>query len=332
MGGGGLPQQSLQQPSTSATAPSASPSASGLAGRADEDAVRIGVDNDSNTLLISGPPAQWIQIQRILQEIDVAPRQILIEASIVEVTLTNDFQFGVDWSVMGNNLAATSINSSSGTVAASTPGLALTFLGNDIKGALNTLSAKTNVQVVSAPKIVTLDNQAAQLQVGDQVPIITQSAQSTSSAGAPVVSSVDYRNTGIILNVTPRISGDDKIVLIVDQEVSSTVETTTSGIDSPTIQQRSFNSTVVVPSGKVVALGGLISTNKSTSRSGVPWLADVPGLGALFRTDTKNNDRTELIVLISAKIIQNPASLDRVMTDLLADMKEIKKSALITTR
>jgi general secretion pathway protein D len=333
-GGGGFlqqPQPQQQAPVVGPTTPGA-PSSGGVAARSDEDGLRIGVDNDSNTLLISGSSSQWIQIQRILQDIDVAPRQILIEASVVEVTLTNDFQFGVDWSAMGNNLGASSINSSSGTVAASTPGLALTFLGPDVKVALNTLRSKTNVEVVSAPKIVTLDNQSAQLQVGDQVPIITQSAQSTSSAGAPLVSSVNYLSTGIILNVTPRISGEDKIVLTIDQEVSATEQTTTSGIDSPTIQQRSFNSTVVVPSGEVVALGGLISTNKSTTRSGIPWLSDVPGVGALFRTDTKTNDRTELIVLISAKIIQSPASLDRVMTDLMADMKEIKSRGLVKTR
>ena len=323
------------QPGQQRAAAAISSSSGGAAGgHADGDELHIGVDRDTNTLLISGPPTQWVQIQKILQEIDLPPKQILIEASILEVTLTNDLQFGVDWSVLGSHgkLDVQSINSPSGLVGAALPGLAVTFLDKNIQAAVNTLQSQTAVEVVSAPKIMTLDNQTAKLQVGDQVPIVTQSAQSTAAAGAPLVSSVDYRNTGIILNVTPRVSGDDKIVLTIDQEVSSVSQTTTSSINSPTIQQRSFDSTVILKNGGVVALGGLISHNKTTGRSGIPGLSNVPWVGHLFSTTTKNENRTELIVLISAKIISDTESSNRVMADLMADMREIQSRGLLKTR
>jgi general secretion pathway protein D len=286
-----------------------------------EDAVRVGVDKDSNTLLISAPPGQWFQMQRILDEIDRPPAQILIEASILEVTLTKDFQFGVDWSVLGAGGKL--------SIGGQYPGFAITFLNKDIQTAVNTLGSKTAIEVVSAPKIMALDNHTAKLEVGDQVPTVSQTSQNTTAAGAPVISSVNYLSTGVILNVTPRVSGDDKITLDVSQEVSEAAQTTTSGINSPTIQDRKFDSTLILKSGGVVALGGLISSTRTKGDSGIPYLKDVPGLGSLFKSDSNDLNRTELIVLLSAKIIRDDASAKKVISDLLADMHEIESRDLL---
>lgn len=298
-----------------------------------EEAVRVGVDKESNTLLVSAAPGAWIQIQKILQEIDRAPNQILIEASILEVTLTKGDSFGVDWSAAGLNgqLTGQNINSGSGTVGASVPGFAVTYLTKNIQASITALGSKSNIQVVSSPKIMALDNHTAKLDVGDQVPIVTQTAQSTSGSGSPLVSSVDYRSTGVILNVTPRITGDDKIVLDVDQEVSDASQTTTSGISSPTISERKFESSLVLRDGGVVALGGLISSNRTVTDSGMPYLMNIPWVGSIFKTSSKTTTRTELIVLLSAKIIRDEASTKKVMADLLADMHEIETSGLIKT-
>ena len=300
----------------------------------DDDPVRIGLDKDSNTLLISASPSKWVQIQRILQEIDRRPDQILIEASILEVTLTDDFKFGVNWSLLaaGGKLKVSSAGDAGGVPSApATPGLGITFLDNHISAALDALKAVTTVEVVSAPKIVTLDNHPAKLQVGDQVPVITGSSQSTTAPGAPIVTATDYRSTGVTLNVTPRVTGDDNITLEITQEVSSAGSTTSSGIDSPTIQQRHLESSLILHDGGTVALGGLISSNKTVTTTGVPWLKDIPYAGKLFKSDTKHLDRTELIVLISAKILRDQASTDRVMGDLIADMKDIEDRGLFKT-
>lgn len=311
--------------------PATASSQSSLSFATGEDAVRVGVDKESNTLLISAPAARWMQLQKILEEIDRPPSQVLIEASILEVTLSDEFRFGVDWSVLGagGRLKVTSTADKGGAVAATLPGLAITFIDDDFKAAVDALGARTAVEVVSAPKIMALDNRTAKLQIGDQVPVAAQSSQSTADPDAPILVTTEYRDTGVILDVTPRITGDDKIQLVVAQEVSSVAKTTTSGIDSPTIQQRKFDSTLMLRDGGAVALGGLISSTRDRGDVGVPFLKDVPGVGALFKTDTRNLRRTELIVLLRASIIRDSGSEERVMSDLLADMKEIQVRGLL---
>jgi general secretion pathway protein D len=300
-------------------------------GPSDED-VRIGVDRETNTLLFFAAPTRWVQIQRILNEIDRPQRQILIEASIVEVTLGKQFQFGLDWSVLSKDLQVSSVNNATGAVQPSFPGLSITYLSGNIDAAVRALGSRTAIEVVSAPKIIALDNHTARLQVGDQVPVVTQSAQSTATSTAPLVSTVDYRNTGVILTVTPRIAGDDRLVLEVSQEVSSVAKTSSSGIDSPTIQQRRFESALILEDGKSVALGGLISSNRTNSDSGVPFLKDLPAVGALFRTQSRDDNRSELIVLLSARIISDDASAKRAMDDLAVDMHELQSRGLFAPR
>lgn len=317
-------------PASTAKAPSApAPAASAPDGQTGDQSTRFSVDKETNTLLVFAAPSDWVQIQRILAEIDRPPRQVLIEASILEVTLGRTFRLGVDWSVLSKDVTVSSIGNKNGLIGAQYPGFSVTYLTKDVQAAINALGSKTAVEVVSAPKIIALDNHTARLQVGDQVPIITESAQSTVTSTPQVVNSVDYRSTGVILTVTPRISGDDQLVLDVAQEVSAVSPTTTSGIDSPTIQQRKFESTLILHDGGTVALGGLISTNRSHDRAGVPVLKNVPGLGALFRNDNDTDDRTELIVLLKAKIMGAPSADARAMSDLAADMYELRSHGLL---
>jgi len=296
-----------------------------------DDPVRMAVDRDTNTLLFSASPSRWIKIERTLDELDTPPNQVLIEASILEVTLTNQMNMGVDWKVLsdGGKLSIGAVTNPSGVLGANTPGFAVTFLGKNIQTAFNALSGASAVEVVSSPKIVALDNHVAHLEVGDQIPVLTQSSQNTTSAGAPIINTVSYLDTGIILDVTPRISGDDRIFLDISQEVSSVAQTTTSGIDSPTVQQRRLATSLVLDNGGVAALGGLISSNHSKSDNGIPYISNIPVLGSLFKTDTRNGARTELIVLITATIIKDRATQQRVMANLLADMNDIKSHGLL---
>ncbi len=290
--------------------------------------IRIGVDKDTNTLLISASQSQWLQIEKILVDLDRMPGEILIEASIIEVTLTKDNSLGVNFSVLANkHVNATYSSNSNGAVGSSFPGLSVTYLDANLQAAVNALSSDSKIEVISAPKIITLDNKAATLNVGNQVPVVTQSAQSTLNSNAPLVNTVDYRNTGVILKVTPRITGMDTILLDISQEVSSVEETTSSNIDSPTIQQRQLESTVILNDGGVVALGGMITSTKSTNSSGVPILKDIPAVGALFRSTTRNLDRTELVVLLTAKIIHNRNEADRTKDLVTTDMKALKANA-----
>jgi general secretion pathway protein D len=296
-----------------------------------QDGVRIGVDRDSNTLIVRAPAARWMSLQQTLAEIDRPPAQVMIEASIVEVSLTNDFRFGVDWSAVGDGgkLTGNSVYTDNGVIGPKFPGFSITYLGSNIDAAINALGSHTAIDVVSAPKLITLDNHKARLQIGDQVPIVTQTATDTTTSSPAIVNTVEYRDTGVILEVTPRISGDDKVVVDIAQEVSGVARTVTSGIDSPTIQQRKLSSTLVLQDGAVVALGGLISHRRSDSNSGVPGLKDVKLLGKLFNSNTKEAARTELIVLLTVRILRDPATSNQMTRDLLADMHEIESRGLL---
>ena len=175
-----------------------------------------------------------------------------------------------------------------------------------VRVALNALSSVTDVNVVSSPSLLVLDNREALLNVGDKVPIATQSAVTVDDPGAPIVNSITQQDTGVILGIRPRVSSTGRIILEIQQEVSDVIETLTSGIDSPTIQQRIINTTVAVDDGQTIVLGGLIRSRESKIRAKVPILGDIPLLGALFRNTTDIDERTELVIFITPRVIRDP--------------------------
>lgn len=297
----------------------------------ENQAIRLGVDKESNTLAVSAPASRWAQIQKALDQIDRTPSQVLIQASILEVTLSDEYRFGVDLSVLDSSgkLSITSSADKAGAVANLFPGLGVSYITGNVQAAIDALSSQTDVEVISSPKMVVRENRTAKLQVGDQVPVVTQTSQGTTAPGAPLVVSTDYKDTGIILSVTPRLNGDNEVLLDISQQVSSVAKTTSSGIDSPTIQTRQLESSLVLQDGATVALGGLISTNRSNGNTGVPGLRRLPLVGSLFSTNSHNQNRTELIVLLKVSIMPNPAATEKVMTDLLDDMKELHRYDLL---
>ena len=288
--------------------------------------VHIVADEKNNALVIFARPRDYKMIEAMIQRLDIVPLQVLIEATIAEVTLNDNLQFGLQWffskasskfelNTTGSGTAATITGAD---VLAKFPGFNYVLGGGQGKLVLSALSELTHVDVVSAPHLLVLDHQTAGLQVGDQVPIVTESAQSVIAAGAPLVNSVQYLNTGVVLQVTPRVNSSGLISLDIDQQVSQPVTTTSSAIQSPTISQRRIVTSVVVQDGETIALGGLILDNRNTARNGIPVLSDIPVVGSLFRTDSRQNGRTELLVLLSPKIVRN-AKEARDMTDDLRD-------------
>jgi general secretion pathway protein D len=172
---------------------------------------------------------------------------------------------------------------------------------------------------------MTLDNAPATLQVGDQVPVVTQAARSIDNPDAPLVNTIQFRDTGIILTVTPRISKSGDIVLEVSQEVSDVVPTTTSGIDSPTIRQRKISTTVSIRDGETMALGGLIRDSQTRGRGGVPILKDVPLMGELFSTANDRGEKTELLIFLTPRIIRNLETARDATRDLQEQMGTLRR-------
>ncbi|MBB6253389.1 type II secretion system secretin GspD [Nitrospirillum iridis] len=287
--------------------------------------VKVVADERRNALLIYGTASQYAMLEQALSRLDAPREQVLIEATIAEVTLNNDLNFGVQWFL--DRGSSTAGYGSAATIGASYPNFNYTFITPNTRVVLNALSSVTDVQVLSAPRLMVLNNETARLQVGDEVPIVVQQATSTLTSDSAVVNSVQYQSTGVILEVTPRINHSGAVVLDVNQEVSSVATTTTSGIDSPTIQQRKISSIVNVQDGETVALGGLISDSSSKSGSGIPYLSDIPVLGKLFGTNKTDHSRTELLVFLRPVIVRTVVQAREVTEALKARMGRLEALA-----
>jgi general secretion pathway protein D len=171
-----------------------------------------------------------------------------------------------------------------------------------------------------------LNNQQAQIKVGDQVPISTGSAVSTISANAPVVNSIQYRDTGVILTVRPRINSGGLVILEVEQAVDEPSNTTSSSIQSPTILQRQIKSTVAVKDRETLALGGLIRDKRSQDINGVPWLSTIPIIGPLFGTTARSLNRTELVVLLTPRVVGSAGQSRALTNEFRRSLKGLYKS------
>ena len=293
--------------------------------------VRIVTDDRNNALVIVTTPRTYRQIEEALRRLDVEPRQVVIDATIAEVTLTDQLQFGLQWFFRQQNSTFAFINSPTAatnvaTAAASQlfPGFSYLFSSSNIQVALNALSSITKVDVLSAPELLVLNNHTAQLQVGASVPVPVQQAQSVVTPGAPLVNTISYLDTGVILSVTPRANASGEVTLDIEQDVSDAESTTSSQLDAPTVNQRRIKSSVTVQSGESIALGGLISTNHNLNRTAVPILGNIPLVGNLFRNQNDTKTRTELLVLIQPRVITNSSDARAATSDLINRMQYVQ--------
>ena len=274
--------------------------------------VRVVADEKNNTLVIYARPRDYKMVEEALKRIDVVPLEVLIEATIAEVTLGNDLQYGLQYFFHQHESQEVFGNTSTPITLPPIPGVFPGF--NYILGSananvvLNLLSAVTNVHVISSPELLVLDHQSASLLVGNAIPIPTAQIQSTITTGAPIVNTVQYVDTGVILKVTPRVNANGLITLEVGQEVSAVAGTAaTNATLGPTITERRLQSSVTVQDGETIALGGLIQDTTNITKNGLPLLSDIPVIGAAFGSTDRSVQRTELLVLLSPKIVHNAA-------------------------
>lgn len=290
----------------------------GISAIEDTGNIRIIADERNNALVILATSAEYRMIEATLKRLDIIPLQVLIEVTVADVTLNDELRYGLQWFFQQGNNALSFSTLADGAVSSAFPGFSYVFTPNDARMVLNALTEITDVRVISSPQLMVLDNQSARLQVGDQVPIATQSAVSVTDPDAPVVNSIEFRDTGVILAVTPRVNAGGLVTLEVLQEVSDVVSTTTSALNSPTIQQRSIESTVAVQSGDTIVLGGLIQDRDEDSVSGLPLLSELPILGNLFKVTNNAKRRTELLVMITPRVVRDRREAQDVTEELRA--------------
>ncbi len=299
--------------------------ASGGAGGSPEDAnsIRIIPNAQNNALMIYATAQERDTIEAMLRKIDILPLQVRIDATIAEVTLNDSISYGTQFFFKAGGINGALNFSPAGTaanvLASNFPGFVLSG-DNNGNAALGALQAVTTVKVLSSPQVLVLDNEAARLQVGNLVPFLTSASQGQLVANSPVINSIDYRETGVIMDVTPRVNSGGLVTLDIAQEVSDvdTAATSTSPIASPTFLERKVSSRVVVQDGQTIGLAGLIRDNVSAGNSGIPWLKDVPLLGLLAGQQSNKRTRTELLVLITPHVIHDQRDA-RALTEDLRD-------------
>jgi general secretion pathway protein D len=292
--------------------------------------VRITPDVINNALLIYASADNYRIIERTLSQLDRPPLQVAIDLTIAEVTLNDQLNYGVQFFLESAKLgfpidSGSVINSAAGAVLGQTlPGFNL-LVGNAAlpRLVINALHDFTDVRILSNPSLVVVDNQSATLQVGNQVPITTGSATVLSTSNT-VVNTISYQNTGIILHVAPRINSNGRVLLDVEQEISSVDPTSATGTLTPTLTQRKVKSTISIMNGQTVLLAGLISDSQSRSRNGIPGLDQLPAIADVFTQNQKQIQRTELIIFIRPQIIRDGVDAAVVAEELRSKMKGSK--------
>jgi general secretion pathway protein D len=273
-------------------------------------AFRIIADEPNNALVILATPKEYRTIQDALQHLDVVPLEVLIEATIAEVTLNEQLRYGLQWFFKFGTNSFTFADT--GIPTPQFPGFS--YLGTsrtDIRVVLNALDRVTDLNVVSSPQLVVLNNNVATLQVGDQVPVVTAQAVNVAS-DQTLINTIQFIDTGVILRVKPRVNASGLVTLELEQEVSDPIG---AGL-TPTINQRRIQSTVAVQDGETISLGGLIRDRRSKARNGIPLFSDIPIVGHAFSTTDRTDARTELLVLITPRVIRNRAEARRITEEL----------------
>ncbi len=293
-----------------ATTPAAAPEASADTSLAatPRGTITIVPDLVRNALLVECAPMDYRVISGILDRIDVLPRQVLIEAVIAEISLGDRFELGVEWEYTRER-ASNKTGLLSGTINGDGLSYAIAF-SQDLLHNLDTLASKNKVNILSSPHVLASDGKEAKIDVSNEVPIISSETVISSSAEPLVTTDIQYRDTGVLLAVTPHINENGLVTMDVYQETSEQGEdVNVAGANYPSFFKRSVDTTLTVGNDQTIVLGGLIRENKNSGRSGVPGLIDIPGLGWLFGDRSTTQDKAELIILLTPRVI---TSLDEV--------------------
>jgi general secretion pathway protein D len=273
------------------------------------------VDEERNTLIISAYPSDWKKIKQLLKRIDTPPKQILIEVTIAELTLSDELKYGLEWYLKhtSKDMVGT-INFLSGSGGAGAAGVLYTLTGTSgrFQAILSAFASKNLVNIISTPHVVVLDGKSASINVGTQVPVVTSESTSPDLAAGnqpSILRNIQYRSTGVNLSVTPTVTSEGKLRIKISQSLSE-VQGYAPGLNSPIILNRSINTEVTLRSGETVLLGGLISETEGKGENKVPVLGDIPILGHLFKIKSKERKKTELIVEITPYILNKSDELD----------------------
>lgn len=314
--------------------------------------VQVIADAETNTLIVRASPQDYQQVRKVLERLDASPRQVLVQVMVAEVTLTDALQYGVEWwiksalSIGGKSwpgffgldgsptpsaAGAVSISGATPAVTGTGSGLNYAVFGSagQVIGLLNVLAKDTNVNVMSTPHVLASDGKIAKIEVGREVPIVTQTVSTPSSSligtSNSTSNSVQYRPTGILLEVKPSITSTGRITLSISQEVSNLGDPVRAGgVDYPSFQKRKVTTDATIEDGKTIMLAGLIEQRLENTGNGIPLLKDIPMVGGLFGNTSKSKNKTELLITITPYIINNREEADRLAGSFQESLQKLR--------
>ncbi|MCX5900583.1 MAG: type II secretion system secretin GspD [Proteobacteria bacterium] len=336
--------------SSSASSKTKTP-AKGASGKASilENDIMIVTDEATNAIIVRSNLQDYAKIRETIQRLDIIPRQVLIEVFIAEVRLGGDTQFGVEWALLQNSDKLGGYKGSSKTgqnfgaglgdaiaggldpTKAAGVGFTYLFQSERLQAFLIAQASENKLNILSTPNIMASDNKQARIEVGEEVPIVTSeyvpldTGSSSSLSNSSTSRSIEYRNTGVILEVTPRINEKGLVSMDISQEVSKAQPITKDGIQSPTITNRKAETSVVVQNGQTVVIGGIINDEGSKTQSGLPYLSRIPILGYLFSNTRDEHGKQELLIMLTPRVVKNVSEAATVTDAYKEKMQEIKR-------
>ena len=298
-----------------------------LGGDAPNHSFASTADKVANKLIVRATQREYDLILQALNRLDTAISQVYVEATIAEVRLNSELSHGVRWFLQANALGVGFSDAENGAIAPSFPGFNASLQVPHAELVISMLESRTDVRIVSTPQLTVVDRQTATIQVGDQVPVVTKSIADASSGGTVIANDVTFRDTGVILKVTPQIRASGEVLLNIEQEVSRVVPTTSSKINSPTISQPKVSSTLLLPDGTAILIAGLISSSDEDGSGGLPGSGGTL-LESIFGTKKVTAARSELIVIIRPVIIRDRSDLREVAAEVAAQMQGVMRVGL----
>jgi general secretion pathway protein D len=274
----------------------------------DQEAVRgpgtrFIADVNRNAIIFKGSGQDWIELLPSIKEMDQPTPSVLVEVILAEVTLNDQDELGLEFLARSGDVTFSTM----GGIGLGGSGMTATLnRAGETRAVINAFYKSDRANIKSRPRLMVKSGQQASIDVGNEIPVVTSTSQSTDVPGSPVIQTVTYRNTGVLLQIEPVVHSSGYVDIRISQELSEAQQTSTSSINSPTIFNRKLETTVTLRDGGSVLLGGLISETSSTSKNGVKGLGRLPGIGRLFRKDAKVTDKTELIMMVIPYIIENP--------------------------
>jgi general secretion pathway protein D len=282
-----------------------------------------------NTLLIRCTPQEYEQILSMLRQLDVAPRQVLIDAKIYEVELTGAFSAGVSAFLEKKDTGSRILNATSSAAGLTLNTGMLVLRSHELLTAITAAETKSHTRVISAPSIIATDSIGASLNVGEDVPVLTSQAVAGVQQGGNSLFSntVSNRSSGVTLSILARVNSSGIVTMVINQNVSSPQAPAAGGIQSPSFSNRSFQTQITVQDGDTVAIGGIIQESNLQSSAGVPVLHRLPVIGPAFGSRSVSKSRTELVVFLTPRVIYDANQMIEATEEVKSGMKHIQKLA-----